>query len=134
MKWKALILVSLFMLAASAIAQKTFPKYDLATETTMKGVVEEVKDVPGGCLGHTCVHVMLKTESGITEVQVAPEGFLHDMQFELAKGDHLQITGSKVTVDGASLVLARSITRGNDELVVRNDEGGPLRNWFRQAD
>lgn len=131
MKCRALILAGSLILVASAIAQKASgPKYDLATETTLKGVVQDVREVPGSLQGHTGVYLTLSTDAGTVDVQVAPPGFLKDMDFSFAKGDHIQVIGSKVTADGAPLVLARTITKGNDELVVRNDDGGPLRNWF----
>ncbi|MGA3209895.1 MAG: hypothetical protein ABSD20_01230 [Terriglobales bacterium] len=132
MNCKALVLVCLLILATSVFAQTTpATKYDSTTETTMKGVVEDVREVPGSCQGHACVYLTLKTDNGTVEVQVAPPNFLKEMEFSFAKGDHLEVIGSKVDANGAPLVLARTITRGTDELVVRNDDGRPLRSWFK---
>ncbi len=127
---KALLLVVL-LLAAFALAQKsTGPKYDLATETTLKGVVEEVKEVPNSCMGETGLHVILKTATGNFEVQIAPVAFLKDMEMTFAKGDELQVVAAKVTKEGNTLMLAREVTRSNNQLVLRDKKGEPVWTWM----
>ena len=148
MKAKALLLLSLLilLLSATAAAQKasapkndasppkpTGPKYDLSTEATVKGVIEEIKEVPNSCMGETGVHLVLKTDSGPVEVQIAPAAFLKEMEIGFEKGERLQVVGSKVTKDGATLLLARSIARNNAELVVRDKQGEPLWTWMRKG-
>ena len=46
-----------------------------------------------------------------------------------AKGDALELTGSKVTQEQASLILAREISKGDDKLVLRDGKGEPIWNW-----
>jgi hypothetical protein len=134
MKYKALILLCLLLLTAVAAAQKPpAVKYDPATETTLKGVVDDVKEVPNSYAGETGLHLMLKTEAGILEVQVAPVSFLKAMEITFAKGDELKIVGSKVTKDGNALVLARDITRGSNELVMRDKQGDPVWTWMKRG-
>ncbi len=131
---KALFPVIL-LLMASAVAQKSAsPKYDLNTETTLKGVVEQVTEVPNSCMGQTGLHLLLKTEQGPVEVQVAPVDFLKDMDVSFAKGDELQIVGSKVTrADGPPLVIARSLEHNKNQLVVRDKQGGPVWTWMKKG-
>jgi hypothetical protein len=49
-----------------------------------------------------------------------------------SKGDEIAVTGSKVKQDGADLVLAREVVKGNDTLVLRDDKGNPVWNWQRK--
>jgi hypothetical protein len=49
-----------------------------------------------------------------------------------SKGDQIVVTGSKVKQDGADLVLAREVVKGNDTLVLRDDKGNPVWNWQRK--
>jgi hypothetical protein len=134
MKRTALLLLCLLLQGAAAAAQKAAaPKYDPATETTLKGVVQEVKEVPKSCLGETGVHVMLKAEGGVVEVQIAPADFLKDIGFAVAKGDQVQITASKVVVDGNPLYLAREVINGNNDLVVRDNQGAPVWTWMKKS-
>jgi hypothetical protein len=134
MKYRVLFLLALLLLTVVAVAQKvTGPKYDPATETTLKGVVDDVKEVPNSCAGETGLHVMLKTSEGTLEVQIAPVGFLKDMEITFAKGEELKIIGSKVSKDGNSLVLARNITRNGNEFVMRDKEGAPVWTWMKKG-
>jgi hypothetical protein len=140
MKPKALVLLVLLLLAIPAASQSKSsaakpagPKYDLSSEITLKGVVEEVKEVPNSSLGETSLHLMVKTGSGLIEVQVAPVAFLKDMDVTFAKGDQLEIVGSQLTQDGNPIVLARSITRDRNELVVRDKQGAPAWSWMKKG-
>ncbi len=116
------------------IAQKakennaSIPKYDLQTETKMKGTVEEVKLPPKGS-EKEIVHVLVKNGAEIVDVYLCPNSFLGDMGVGFSKGDEVAVTGSKVKQDGADLVLAREVVKGNDSLVLRDDKGKPVWNW-----
>ncbi|MFB3815040.1 MAG: hypothetical protein ACE14L_13105 [Terriglobales bacterium] len=130
---KALVLV-LLLLAAVALAQKpAAPKYDTATETTLKGVVDEVKEVPNSCLGVTGLHLMIKTTDSTVEVQVGPVDFLKEIEVTFAKGDELQIVASKVTKDGNALLLAREVTQKGNVLVMRDKKGEPVWTWMKKS-
>ena len=144
MKPKVLFLLAVLLLAVTSAGQKMSeskpsaskaagPKYDPAAEITLKGVVEEVRQVPHSCQGQTGLHLLVKTNAGTVEVQVAPVDFLKDLEVEFAKGDHLQIVGSPLTQDANSLVLARSVTRDNNELVVRDKQGAPVWTWMKKG-
>jgi hypothetical protein len=121
--------------AIAAFAQKPAagPKYDVATEAKFKGVIEEVKEVPNSCLGDTGTHLMLKTGNGIVEIQVAPPDFLKFMDISFAKGEEIQVVGSQVTVNGNPLVLARTITRNNNDVAVRDSKGTPAWTWMKKG-
>ena len=114
-------------LAATMSAQSALPKYDLATETKMKGTIQELKLPEKGA--KEAARLTLKSGDTTFEVYLCPKSFLDDMGSNLAKGDEVNLTGSKVKQDGADLILAREVSKGPDTLVLRDDKGKPVWDW-----
>ena len=112
------------------IAQTGPPKYDLHTETKLKGTVEEVKLPPKGN-EKDVVHLMMKNGDDLIDLYFCPKSFMDDMGVSFSKGDELAFTGSKVKYGGADLILAREVVKGSDTLVLRDDKGNPVWNWKR---
>jgi len=118
-----------FVLACSALlSAETPPKYDLHTETKMKGTVEEVK-LPAKGSEKEVVHLLMKNGDGVVDLYFCPKSFMDDMGVSFSKGDELAFTGSKVKYDGADLILAREVLKGSDTLVLRDDKGNPVWSW-----
>jgi hypothetical protein len=127
---KLVVLTLVVFVAALVFAQtKAEPKYEKSAEVTLKGTIEEVKEVPGTCCTEKCIHLMFKTDKGVVEVQVAPDAFLKEMEITFAKGDKLEIVAAKVEVHGTEMYLAREINKSGDVVVVRDNQGGPVWNW-----
>jgi DNA/RNA endonuclease YhcR with UshA esterase domain len=95
--------------------------YNPATETTVKGTVEEVQQIPGQ-RGGTGTHLMLKTNSGTLDVHVGPTSFVSNQQFSFAKGDEVEVTGSQA---GSNTLIAREIKKDGKVLTLRNQQGIP---------
>lgn len=114
-------------LAATVSAQSSLPKYDLATETKMKGTIQELKLPEKGA--KEAARLTLKSGDATFDVYLCPKSFLDDMGSNLAKGDEVNLTGSKVKQDGADLILAREVSKGSDTLVLRDDKGKPVWDW-----
>jgi len=104
-------------------------KYELANEVKLKGIVEEVKLVPKSCTGETGTHLVLRTDQGLVEVQVAPETFLTDLSVTFTKGEKLTAVAAKVTRPEGDLYLAREVDRDSGTLVLRDPKGGPVWTW-----
>ena len=103
------------------------PKYNPATEVTIKGTVVEITDRNCPVSGGMGSHVTLKLADGSTiEVHLATTKFVKTYDLELNKGDELEVTGSKVTFEGAETIFAREIKRGQDTFVFRDKEGKPV--------
>jgi hypothetical protein len=101
------------------------PKYDVSTESKMKGVVEEINLPPKGS-DKEVVHMIVKADAEAVDIYLCPESFLKDMGVSFSKGDELGFTTSKVKQNGADLLLAREIVKGNETLVLRDDKGVPV--------
>jgi hypothetical protein len=101
------------------------PKYDVSTETKVKGIVEELKFLPPSG-AKPQARLLMKSGTDDVEVYLCPKSFLDDMGVTFKKGDEIQVTGSKVKLDGAELTLAREVSKGEDKLILRFDNGKPV--------
>jgi hypothetical protein len=111
-----------------AQVKASLPKYDLQTETKIKGTIDEWKQIAGDAK-KGMAELMLKTGNDTVHVYLCPRGFLEEMGVNFAKGDEIQITASKVVRDGADLFLAREIVKGSDTVVLRDNKGAPVWSW-----
>lgn len=116
-------LAAVTLLATTAFSQAP-PKYDPATEGTIKGVVQEVKFVPPT---GTKPLAYLTMKSGTDNVQVflCPKKFLDELGVTFKNNEEIEITGSKVKQDGENLTLAREIVVGGETLTLRFKDGKP---------
>jgi hypothetical protein len=102
----------------------TAPNYDVATEVTLSGTIEDVKTIPGpGLQGG--VHLMLKTAKETIEIDLGPEWFLKKQTYQLNKGDDITVVGSRVKRDAGETVIARQITKGKETMTFRDEKGFP---------
>jgi hypothetical protein len=102
--------------------------YNPATEVTVTGVVDAVRNVEGrGRSGGT--HLTLKTDSETLGVHAGPTSFLKEHDFSFAKGDQIEVTGSKIKYQGADAIIAREIKKDGKTLTLRNAQGVP--EWSR---
>jgi hypothetical protein len=107
------------------------PRYDSTTETTIAGTVQAVEQVAPqstargrGSMGGT--HLQLGTAADTVDVHLGPTAYLDEQKISLAKGDTVEIVGSRVTVDGEEVVIAKSIRKGDQVWTLRDATGRPL--------
>jgi hypothetical protein len=141
-------LLAIATTAAPVLAQRRggmgqqMPMYDTKTETTLKGTVEEVKTVSGmmggsgpmgrggrtGMPGMTMMqgtHLILRMDSEMIEVHLGPSRFLKDQKIEVAKGDALEVVGSRVKIGDSDALLAREVRKGETSRTLRDADGRP---------
>lgn len=100
------------------------PMYNTATEVTLKGSVEAIKQVTGPqTWGGT--HLSLKTDKETIDVHVGPSWFLTQHKMSFTKGDQIEVTGSRVKFGNEDAVLAREIKKSGETLTLRNAQGMP---------
>jgi hypothetical protein len=105
--------------------------YNPATETTFAGTVDEVKNIPGPAGGLGGLHLMVRTDTGVQDVHLGPATYVTSKQFAFTKGDAITVTGSKTTVEGEDVVIAREVKKGDRVLTLRNPQGIPR--WSGRA-
>jgi len=130
--WQAVALVLVVALGTvvPVWAQKangTVPKYDVATEATFKGVIDDVHDRQCPISGGMGAHFNLKLADGkIVEVHLATTKFVKNYEVAFNKGDAVEVIGSKVEFEGGDAILAREVKRGNDDFLFRDPQGKPI--------
>jgi len=130
--WQAVALVLVVALGTvvPVWAQKangTVPKYDVATEATFKGVIDDVHDRQCPISGGMGAHFNLKLADGkIVEVHLATTKFVKNYEVAFNKGDAVEVIGSKVEFEGGDAILAREVRRGNDDFLFRDPQGKPI--------
>ena len=130
-----LVLVVCLALAAPALAQPgpgggmSLMLYDPQTVTTVTGPVEKLEDLPsmggGGGQGMQYRGVTLKTDQGSLMVHLGPGWFLDEKKFAVKVGDTVEATGSKVTLNNQSALIAREVKVNGATLKLRDDQGLP---------
>ncbi len=113
--------------ACSMMAQdKASPKYDVAAQKTVDGIIQEVKDYKCPVTGTVGSHITIKTTTGTLEVHLAPAAFLKDYEMVLRPGDGVSVVGAKFEYEGHPAMLAKSLTMDRVTYTFRNDKGVPL--------
>jgi hypothetical protein len=120
---KNLSTLAVVLFAVLAFAQAP-PKYDPATETKLKGTVEELKFVPPSG-GKPVAYLVVKSGADTVQVFLCPKTFLDQMGTTFKPQDKVEVTGSKVKQDGEDLILAREVDKGDDMLTLRFKDGKP---------
>ena len=120
---KNLLRLVVVFVAVFAVAQAP-PKYDPATETKLKGVVEELKFVPATG-GKPVAYLVVKSGQDTVQVFLCPKSFLDDMGASFKAADAVEVTGSKVKQDNGEMILAREVVKGDDTLTLRFKDGKP---------
>lgn len=98
--------------------------YDPKTETNIKGTIEEVKQTTGKH-GWSGMHLLVTTASGTFDVHVGPSDYIAQRQFSFAKGDQIEVTGSKIQAGETATLIAREIKTGGQTLTLRDAQGIP---------
>ena len=131
-------MLTVLLLAGMCAAQARFTggrgssNYDPKTETTVSGVVDEVQTLPGKG-ANTGTHLVVKSEKGMVEVHVGPTAYLSSKGFSFAKGDSVEVLGSKVVLDGKDALIAREVKSSGKTLTLRNAAGKPMWSGGRRS-
>lgn len=113
---------------AQKAAKPNLPKYDVQTETKIKGTIDEVKLPPKGS-EKEIAHLLVKNGADTVDVYLCPKAFMDDMGMEFSKGDEISLTGSKIKQAEAELLLAREVVKGNNTFALRDAKGEPVWTW-----
>jgi hypothetical protein len=90
---------------------------------TLKETVESVTQATRGQMIGT--HLTMKVGEETREVMLGPSQFIASKEFSFAKGDSIEVTGSKVTMGGAEYFIAREVVKDGKTLTLRDKSGTP---------
>ena len=100
------------------------PRYEVATVIDVDATVIDIREVARSN-PLSGLHLTVKIESDTMDVFLGPVDFLKVFKITFAKGDKLEIIGSKIKFGGAHIVLARLVRRDETTLYLRDAKGKP---------
>ena len=107
--------------ASIALGQRN---YDLKTVETVHGKVVSVEKTQGGRRGGG-LHLTLKTDKETIPVHLGPAGYMEKQAVQVAAGDTITVTGSRVMFEGKPALIAAQVQKGNDIMTLRDKNGVP---------
>lgn len=117
------VLAGFFTALASAKEQSAAAKP--AAMVDFDATVIAVRQVPAG-KPLPGIHLDAKVNNRMTDIYLAPAGFLADCGASFSKGDEVHIAGSSSKSGDLDLVLAREIRSGMTTFYLRSEDGEPL--------
>jgi hypothetical protein len=100
--------------------------FDPAALETVEGEILEVTSAPSpGWRRARGVHLSLQTSDGPVSVHIGPQWYLQRKGVALAAGEHVAITGSRVSLRGGPALVATEVRRGESVLRLRTADGAP---------
>src|SRR5574340_1124041 len=99
--------------------------YDLKTVETVRGIVVAApRPTPKGALPERA-QLTLKTEKETLTVYLGPGWFLEKQGMKIVDLDRIQVTGSRLMVQGQPALLAGEVRKGDQVLKLRDERGQP---------
>ena len=105
--------------------------YDPATVETVSGEVARVEHVAPAGARRGGVHLVIKKGDETVAVHLGPAWYIDHQDVKIAAGDHVEVKGSRVTVDGHPAIIAAEVKKGDHTLVLRDAAGVPK--WSRRG-
>lgn len=103
--------------------------FDAKTVTTIHGDVVDVERVARR--RHEGVHLVVAMGSERLTVHLGPSFYVDAQALKLAKGDRVEVKGSRTTFGDQPVLLAQEVRKGSEVLPLRDATGVPL--WRGQG-
>jgi hypothetical protein len=108
--------------------------YNPKTVEEFKGTVVAVENITPEKGMSTGIHLSVKNAKNETvSVHLGPSWYVDNQDLQIAKGDAVTVKGSRVTYNNAPAVIAQTIAKGDDVLLLRDDQGNPNWNGWRKG-
>ncbi|MCL5099016.1 MAG: hypothetical protein M1608_16075 [Candidatus Omnitrophica bacterium] len=107
--------------------------YNPQTVETVKGEVVKVERVTSKSGMGFGIHLLVKTSKETLPVFLGPAWFIDHQETRIKPGDEVAIKGSCVTYQGQPAIVAAVVTKGDEILRLRNDQGYPAWAGWRPA-
>ena len=125
----AVVLLIVYLTVVRTPQKQAPPAYNAGTEVSISGTVVEEREFFCPISDEQGTHLVLRTNQGTLLVHVGPSRFLRAQQFVIKPNDEVGVIGTRVNYQGEDAMLAREVTRGNEFLILRDQQGRPL--WTR---
>lgn len=108
--------------------------FDAKTIVEMKGTIEKIEKIAPEKGMSVGIHLMVKTSNNEKmSVHLGPAWYLDNQEVQFAASDKITVKGSKITYQNALAIIAVSVMRGEQTLLLRDKKGVPKWNAWRQG-
>ena len=107
--------------------------YDPKTVGTIAGEVVQVEKLASANGLNSGVHLQLKTGNGTISVHLGPSWYLDNQEAQIQLNDRIEVTGSRITLDGKAVLLAAQVRKGDWILKLRDENGFPMWAGWRRS-
>ena len=112
-------------------AQNRTHTFDVNNPVEISGTIAKVETVTAGKGRYgTGVHLTINSGGNESLVHMGPAAYLDSNQWKLAKGENVSVKVFKGTGNNSGQLFAAQITRGKNQLAMRDDAG---RAMWRQS-
>ncbi|MCI0352116.1 MAG: hypothetical protein L0Z53_22075 [Acidobacteriales bacterium] len=129
---KRIMAVALLATACGVAAQQApsepAPRYDVAKEIVVKGVVQETSEYQCPVTGTVGAHMLVQSGPETLQVHITSAKFMRVNEISFKQGDEVRMLGNRVVFNGKPAFLPRSITVGRITYFFRTP-GGMLVWW-----
>lgn len=106
--------------------------FNPATVESITGEVTQIgyfrpRNAPGRGM-----HLMLQTDTEVIPIHLGPEWFVDNQELVVNLRDTIVVTGSRLSFEGDSVMIATEIRRGDEVLELRDANGRPRWSAWRQ--
>jgi hypothetical protein len=105
--------------------------YDPQSVVTVAGTVVSITPSPGKPGLPYLVYLTLQTGEGKITIFLGPSLYFDKLPVKIKVLDRIQVTGSKITWEGSSVILAAEVKKGDTVLKLRDSNGVPV--WSGQG-
>lgn len=92
----------------------------------LSGEVVDVYQIPSKRRSRSGIYVLLQTNGDTVEVSFGPNWYLEEQQFSLEPDDWIMVEGRRTRKAGTLSLIAYRVTRGEQVLMLRDENGIPL--------
>ncbi len=118
----------IMVLASTGLGQQGGPQplpFDPKTVETVQGMVVEAPVIKTGGIPEM-EHLTLETERRQLTVVLGPNWFLAQQNWQIAALDRIEVTGSRVDLDGKPGLVAQKVKKDGQVIELRDQTGRPL--------
>ncbi|GAX62149.1 small-conductance mechanosensitive channel [Candidatus Scalindua japonica] len=106
--------------------------YNPETVETISGEITNVdKITPGKGMSYG-IHVVLKTDGISLPLHLGPGWYIENQDMIIEQNDKVEVTGSRITFDGKPAMIAAKIKKGDEVLMLRDENGIPAWSGWRR--
>lgn len=108
--------------------------FDASTIKELNGSVVSVEKITPEKGMSTGIHLLVKTEKNETiSVHLGPSWYLDNQDVQFVAGDVIKVKGSSITYQNAPAIIAMTVEKGGQVLVLRDKKGNPNWNGWRSG-